>query len=304
MSYAEQFFNLKGTRTLNYADNLAWFGKQSYVYSNESMMLDVIKSSTALKNPITALYAYLWGRENGYKASELFRKGLIIGLYNSNIGETYTFKLYKFNDDGSANFITHKCGICCPMVSANGGENYKTFLNLEDFDIVRYLNGGNYWFDDWTNKPAGVGTATTGVAKTFWDFYKNLPGFLSGLSDDVVNMMKTFKEGQNIKICPLSYADVTTDLTDEIGNICNVDRLTCKVIDKYIPSFRPSNFKVGNVDFWSSLLEDVTIDQIENIPGGRGLIRLSGAVSVAQAQLDYSLLQIGNTSNLKFKIQI
>ena len=304
MSYAEQFFNLKGTRTLNYADNLAWFGKQSYVYSNESMMLEVIKSPIALENPITALYAYLWARENGYKASDLFRKGLIIGLYNSNIGETYTFKLYKFNDDGSANFITHKCGMCCPMVSANGGENYKTFLNLEDFDIVRYLNGGNYWFDDWTNKPAGVGTATTGVAKTFWDFYKNLPGFLSGLSDDVVDMMKTFKEEQNIKICPLSYADVTTDLTDEIGNICNVDRLTCKVIDKYIPSFRPSNFKVGNVDFWSSLLEDVTIDQIENIPGGRGLIRLSGAVSVAQAQLDYSLLQIGNTSNLKFKIQI
>ena len=31
MSYAEQFFNLKETRTLNYADNLAWFGKQSYV---------------------------------------------------------------------------------------------------------------------------------------------------------------------------------------------------------------------------------------------------------------------------------
>ena len=304
MSYAEQFFNLKETRTLNYADNLAWFGKQSYVYSNESMMLDVIKSPTALENPITALYAYLWGRENGYKASELFRKGLIIGLYNSNIGETYTFKLYKFNDDGSANFISHKCGMCCTMVSANGGENYKTFLNLEDFDIVRYLNGSNYWFDDWTNKPAGVGTATTGAAFTFWNVFKKQPGFLSGLSDDVVDMMKTFKEGQNIKICPLSYADVTTDLTEEIGNICNVDRLTCKVIDKYITSFRPSNFKVGNVDFWSSLLEDVTIDQIENIPGGRGLIRLSGAVSVAQAQLDYSLLQIGNISNLKFKIQI
>ena len=117
-------------------------------------------------------------------------------------------------------------------------------------------------------------------------------------------MMKTFKEGQNIKICPLSYADVTTDLTEEIGNICNVDRLTCKVIDKYLPSFRPSNFKVGNVDFWSSLLEDVTIDQIEKIPGGRGLVRLAGAVSIAEAQLNDSLVQIGHTSNLRFKIQI
>ena len=303
MSYAEQFFNLKETRTLNYADNLAWFGKQSYVYSNESMMLDVIKSPIALENPITALYAYLWARENGYKASELFRKGLIIGLYNSNIGETYTFKLYKFNDDGTANFITYKCGMCCTIVSANGGENYKTYLKLEDFDIVRYLNGGKYWFDDWTNKPAGVGTATGG-ASSFWNVFKKQAGFLSGLSDDVVDMMKTFKEGQNIKICPLSYADVTTDLKDEIGNICNVDRLTCKVIDKYVPSFRPANFKVGNVDFWSSLLEDVTIDQIEKIPGSRGLIRLAGAVSVAQAQNDFSLLQIGNTSNLKFKIRL
>ena len=303
MSYAEQFFNLKETRTLNYADNLSWFGKQSYVYSNESMMLDVIKSSIALENPITALYAYLWARENGYKASELFRKGLIIGLYNSNIGETYTFKLYKFNNDGSANFISHKCGMCCPMVSANDGGNYKTFLNLEDFDIVRYLNGGNHWFDDWTNKPAGVGTATAGAAE-FWNVFNKQPGFLSGLSDDVVDMMKTFKEGQNIKICPLSYADVTTDLKDEIGNICNVDRLTCKVIDKYLPSFRPSNFKVGNVDFWSSLLEDVTIDQIEKIPGGRGLVRLAGAVSIAEAQLNDSLVQIGHTSNLRFKIQI
>ena len=303
MSYAEQFFNLKETRTLNYADNLTWFGKQSYVYSNESMMLDVIKSPIALENPITALYAYLWARENGYKASELFRKGLIIGLYNSNIGETYTFKLYKFNDDGTANFISYKCGMCCPVVSANAGENYKTYLNLEDFDIVRYLNGGYYWFDEWTNKPAGVGTATTGAA-SFWNVFKKQPGFLSGLSDDVVDMMKTFKPGQNIKICPLSYADVTTDLRDEIGNICNVDRITCKVVDKYIPSFRPAYFNVGTVDFWSSLLEDVTIDQIEKIPGSRGLKRLSGAVSVAEAQLDYSLLQIGSTSNLKFKIQI
>ena len=304
MSYAEQFFNLKETRTLNYADNLAWFGKQSYVYSNESMMLDVIKSPIALENPITALYAYLWARENGYKASELFRKGLIIGLYNSNIGETYTFKLYKFNNDGSANFISHKCGMCCPMVSANGGENYKTFLKLEDFDIVRYLNGDNYWFDHWDNKPTGVGTATTGAAFTFWNVFKKQPGFLSGLSDDVVDMMKTFKYGQNIKICPLSYADVTTDLTEEIGNICNVDRLTCKVIDKYIPSFRPSNFNAETVDFWSSLLEDVSLDQIETIPGSRGLIRLSGAISVVDAQKDESLLQIGNISNLKFKIQI
>lgn len=303
MSYAEQFFNLKETRTLNYADNLAWFGKQSYVYSNESMMLDVIKSPIVLENPITALYAYLWARENGYKASDLFRKGLIIGLYNSNIGETYTFKLYKFNVDGSANFISHKCGMCCTMVSANDGGNYKTFLNLEDFDIVRYLNGGNYWFDDWTNKPAGVGTATSGAAM-FWNVFKKQPGFLSGFSDDVVDMMKTFKEGQNIKICPLSYADVTTDLTEEIGNICNVDRLTCKVIDKYIPSFRPSNFKVGNVDFWSSLLEDVTPDRIIKIPGGRGLVRLAGAVSVEEAQNDASLVQIGHTSNLRFKIQI
>ena len=261
------------------------------------------KLCLTLDNPITALYAYLWARENGYNASELFRKGLIIGLYNSNIGETYTFKLYKFNNDGSANFISHKCGMCCTMVSANDGGNYKTFLNLEDFDIVRYLNGGNYWFDDWTNKPAGVGTANAGAA-AFWDVFKKQPGFLSGLSDDVVDMMKTFKEGQNIKICPLSYADVTTDLTEEIGNICNVDRLTCKVIDKYVPSFRPSNFKVGNVDFWSSLLEDVTIDQIEKIPGSRGLIRLAGAVSVEEAQNNASLVQIGHTSNLKFKIQI
>lgn len=304
MSYAEQFFNLKESRALNYADNLAWFGKQSYVYSNESMMLDVIKSPMALKNPITALYAFLWARENGYKASELFRKGLIIGLYNSNVGETYTFKLYKFNDDGSANFIAYNCGLCCPVVSANGGENYKTYLNLEDFDVVRYLNGGYYWFDEWTDKPSGVGTATSGSAKTFWDVYKKLPSFISGLSDDVVDMMKTFKEGQNIKICPLSYADVTTDLVDEIGNICKVDRITCKVIEKYVPSVKPNNFKVGTVDFWSSLLEDVTIDQIEKISGSRGLIRLSGAVSVAEAQLDYSLLQIGNISNLKFKIQI
>ena len=117
-------------------------------------------------------------------------------------------------------------------------------------------------------------------------------------------MMKTFKEGQNIKICPLSYGDVTTDLTEEIGNICNVDRLTCKVIDKYMPSFRPSNFKVGTVDFWSSLLEDVTLDRITKIPGSRGVIRLAGAISVEQAQNDAALLQIGSTSNLKFKIKI
>lgn len=306
MSYAEQFFNLKETRTLNYADNLAWFGKESYAYKNESMMMDVIKSPIALQNPVVALYAYLWARENGYNASDLFKKGLVIGIYNKNIGETYTFKLYKFNADGSANFLTVGCGICCTVVSANDGGNYPSFLNLEDFDIVRYLNGEHNWFESWTNKPTGVGSATSGFAKNFWDVYKKLPGFFSGISDDITSMMKTFKTGQNIKICPLCYADFDDDLKTNvgIGAIAKVDRLTYRVFQKYFPGASLNNFKPGHPDYWSSLLEDVTPERISKIPGGRGCIRLAGPVSVEEAQNDGSLLQIGYTSNLKFKIQI
>ena len=96
MSYAEQLFNLNQSKVLNFADNLAWFGKQSYVYSNPDMMKEVISSHVALQNPLTALYAYIWARENGLNASTLFQKGLVIGIYNANVGETYLFKLYQF----------------------------------------------------------------------------------------------------------------------------------------------------------------------------------------------------------------
>ena len=302
MSYAEQFFNLKGTRTLNYADNLAWFGKQSYVYSNEGMMLEVISSQVGLQNPITALYAYLWARENGYSASTLFHKGLVIGIYNSNIGETYLFKLYQFNSDGSADFVTWKCGFGAPAVSAYDGGNYASFLKLEDYDIVRYLNGEYNWFENWINKPSGVNTGN----KTFWETYRKLPGFLNGISDDVKSMMKTFKTGQNIKICPLSYADINDYIKTELklDNLVKVDTLTYKVFKKYFPNMEIDNFTVGKVDFWSVLLEDVTPERISKVPGIRGCLRLAGPMSVEEAQTDGTVVQIGSFSNFNLKVRI
>lgn len=306
MSYAEQFFNLKETKILNYADNLAWFGKQSYVYSNEGMMLEVISSQIGLQNPITALYAYLWARENGYSASTLFQKGLVIGIYNSNIGETYLFKLYQFNSDGSADFVTWKCGFGAPTVSANDGGNYASFLKLEDYDIVRYLNGEYNWFENWTNKPSGVNTASPGNTKTFWETYRKLPGFLNGISDDVKSMMKTFKTGQDIKICPLSYADINDYIKTELklDNLVKIDTLTYKVLKKYLPNIEIGNFTVGKVDFWSVLLEDVTTERISKVPGIRGCLRLAGAMSVEEAQTDGTVIQIGSFSNFNLKVRI
>lgn len=306
MSYAEQLFNLNQSKVLNFADNLAWFGKQSYVYSNPDMMKEVISSHVALQNPLTALYAYIWARENGLNASTLFQKGLVIGIYNANVGETYLFKLYQFNSDGSADFITWKCGFASPAVSANDGGNYASFLKLEDYDIVRYLNGGVNWFENWESKPSGVSTASAGNTKTFWDTCKKLPGFMTGISDDVQSMMKTFKGGQNIKICPVSYADINQyiDKDLKLENFVKVDSMTVRVMNKLVPGLSVGNLTPGKADFWSALLEDVTPEQISRVPGIRGCLRMSGAMTVEQSQTDGTVVQIGSFSNFNLKIRM
>lgn len=89
MSYAEQFYGMMGNQALLYADNLAWFGTESYVYKSTDLMMKVIQNPVAMTNKVAAFYAYLWARAKSMKASDYFKKGTEISFYNTDLGRSF-----------------------------------------------------------------------------------------------------------------------------------------------------------------------------------------------------------------------
>lgn len=106
MSYAEQFYGMMGNQALLYADNLAWFGTESYVYKSADLMMKVIQNPVAMSNKVAAFYAYLWARAKGMKASDYFKKEMEISFYNTDLGRSFEAKIIAFNEDGSATFVS------------------------------------------------------------------------------------------------------------------------------------------------------------------------------------------------------
>lgn len=265
MSYAEQFFGTKQNLVLQYADNLALFGEESYVYKNPSLMKEVIANEVALLNPTTAYYAYLWARENGYKAVDYFTKGLVIAIYNSNLNATYHFVLVDFNEDGSAKFISTESCLMAPASTSTVGTD---ILNYEDYDIVQYLNGEINWFEKWENKPASVPmsfpTNTTNMFKNL----RTKKGFLSGFDYRLKKLLKTFKEGYNFPILPIGSDDYLNKVLEETGYKTNFNNISENAHNFYVEYTlkKDTSDNVIGKEFYGYLIDEVTADQITNYP--------------------------------------
>lgn len=272
MSYAQQFFGNKQNQVLNYADNLAWFGKESYVYSNSDMMLEVIKNPIAMSNPNTALYAYFWARENDYTISELFQVGQIISIYQNDLDRNLNFVLANFNDDGSATFISTEPLCAAPLSSA---ATQAQVLKYTDYDFVQYLNGDLNWWYNWKDKPASVTSQISQAYYTSIYKLKKLNGFLYGLDDEIRNKLLSFVENENLVCLPVEYNDLATNgyMMDNyvrkpklVYSTPAAYKFTCMVND--LPE--DSNYK-PNKTFWGHLIKPfVSADELGTNYGFRG----------------------------------
>lgn len=282
MSYAEQYFGVKQNQILQYADNLAFFGKDSYVYKNEKMMLEIINNELALTNTVAAFYCYIWAKENGYVVSDLFKVGLKISIYNQDYETTYDFVLYKFNEDGSADFVNSEVMFASPMSTATDGLE---ILNLENYDIVQFLNGGENWRNDWAKTTDIPATVDKNTGNYVLQNYKHLKGFLNGIEEEAKENLKSFKDDKNIYFTPISAEDAIEIIDNTDATLHKVSKQALKFHEKYISKYAPlgTNFVVGS-PIWTSLIEDVTAEAIANKPLLRGNIVLSTlAVNTVEA---------------------
>lgn len=290
MSYAEQFFGTKQNLVLQYAENLAFFGEESYVYKNANLMKEVIANEVALTNPTTAYYAYLWARENGLAAIDYFNAGLVIAIYNSELNMTFHFVLVDFNDDGSGLFINQEVSLMFHNSTATNGLEV---LNYEHYESIQYLNGENNWYSKWTDKPASNTEVINVSANNAFRILRTKKGFLSGLDNKLKNLLKTFKEGYNFPILPISYDDfykytVTKPLLSS-ANLKTLSKNCVDMYETYSNQSGSSSIKIG-ILFYGCLLEEVTADQITTQPRYRAGWSSGGTVQ--------PLNNIQNASNM------
>jgi hypothetical protein len=303
-SYAEQFFGVKQNQILQYAENLAFFGVESYVYKNASLMKEVIENEIALLNPTTAYYAYLWAREKGYKAIDKFNAGLVIALYNSDLNMTYHFVLVDFNEDGSGVFINREP---VAMLSATSATNYLEVLNYEDYELIQYLNGEKNWYKKWETKPS----SNTEVITQVINGYKTLryiDGFLNGFDYRLKKLLKTFKDGFNFPILPITHADYNNQTFANLGYKTNLRTINENCVDFYTTYVNTSG-DVGNIKlgakYYGCLIEEATADQITNRPSFRaGFDGNGGSWNVAGVQSSSAgVCSLTSNSPINVKIQ-
>lgn len=216
MSYAEQFFGVKETEVMAYVNDLAWFGKDSYVYSSSDLMGKIISSARGLQNPVANFYIYLWAKENGESVASLFKPGFKISLYNKDLGYAIPFVLFRAGTDNSqeyADFITEYpafYGVSSGFEADTSGQN---ILNFEDYTFNEYLNGTK---SDWFEEFAAYNSAIDPTFKRV-NVLKKLPGFCHGLLDDVLEELipyKTLADNTELRILLPSADDFTEAMTN------------------------------------------------------------------------------------------
>ena len=308
MSYADQFFGTKQNLVLQYTENLAFFGEDSYVYKNPSLMKEVIANEIALLNPTTAYYAYLWARENGYKAVDYFTKGLVIAIYNSELNATYHFVLVDYNEDGSAKFISREPCLLCAMSTSTTGID---ILNYEDYDMVQYLNGEINWFDRWENKPASIPAVFPTNSNSLYKKLRTKKGFLSGFDYKLKSLLKTFKDGYNFPVLPINPEEFDNVTMKNCGYQTNFNVINENCYNFYADNAVaaiPDNVAIGGM-YYGCLFEEVTADQITNRPlyrAGFGSYKGTGVYTLERVQNEtttnlYAAITHGSPINLKIQ---
>ena len=225
MSYAEQFFGIKENEAVGYANDLAWFGEDSYVYKSADLMHKVIDSPRALLNPVSNFYVFNWLKNQGEDLSSALEPGFEISLYNSDLGFSIPYVLFRFTQDGNADFMSKRPSI----ISFNGysaGGNSSEILNLEDYSINQYLNSGKHnWFLDFSSYNGTVDPTFTKLNNV-----KMLPGYLHGILKEIKERLipiKSLENGKKLYVISPSASDMDAYriAMNESGftNLCKTD---------------------------------------------------------------------------------
>lgn len=269
MSYAEQFYGMMSNQALLYADNLAWFGTESYVYKSTDLMLKVIQSPVALSNKAAALYAYLWAREKGMAASDYFQKGLEISFYNTDLGRSFNAKILEFNEDGSATFVSTHSWFFMPLSDKVKGINV---INVEDYFITQMMNGGMNWYANWKaatgNQESSYLTGTTGSGKML-KRYVNQAGFIHGLEYPLQKRLVAYKTAN----VPIYFHPLSTEVAQKLDTKTRAGmmRINKEVYDDVMQELGEEfhNFKLNGY-YWAALFEqvgEVADDSFQNMRG-------------------------------------
>ncbi len=256
MSYAEQFYGMMSNQALLYADNLAWFGTESYVYKSTDLMLKVIQNPVALSNKVAALYAYLWAREKGMTAADYFQKGLEISFYNTDLGRSFNAKILEFNEDGSATFVSTHSWFFMPLSDKSKGTNV---INVEDYYITQMMNGGLNWYANWKTSTGDQEPSfiedSSGSAKLLRK-YRKKAGFLHGIEDAMRKRLVAYKTANvPVYFFPLSTEGAQKLTTAERAKMIQINKeVYDDVMEEMGEEFH--NFRLNGY-YWSALFEPV-----------------------------------------------
>jgi hypothetical protein len=187
MSYAEEFFGVREMEALTLADNLAWFGKDSYVYKSSDLMNKVLNSVQAMTNPISALYCYLWLREKGLDTSTYFPAFSKIAVYNKDFGEQFEF--YKILDlsNGSSLFAMAESLFTCAQFESIIDANilYTDMLNYDNYPFCRWMNSDDTnLVKNWPGR-TNLKMYANDRRTNLYEILAETPGFIHGLDSEV-----------------------------------------------------------------------------------------------------------------------
>ena len=215
MSYAEQIFNNMGVNTLIYANDLAFFGFDSYVYKNPSLMMKVLKSPVALDNSVAAYYAMIWCKENGVIFTTYAKVGQQISFFHGGIGINITLDIADITSN-KLTLVAHDIDfsmrpslygdkVTVTSTTDTTPSESKLYLNWQS---LQWLNSNAINGKWWSKKYAldNFNTSTDTDDKTMF----NMCGFLYGLDSRFVNSITADSNGKKVNY--LKVADIRTNL--------------------------------------------------------------------------------------------
>lgn len=283
MSYAEQFFGVRENEAISFADNLAFYGVDSYVYDSYDMMERILNSQRAKMNHAAAFYIVKKLRDDAINLSGVLPLGFEISVFNSDLNLNFIFKLLRFNQDGSADFIT-KCPAVAGMLgNYESGTNSANLLNFEDYGMNQYLNSKEEdWFFDFNTYNSTVDTTYNNLIAL-----RSIPGWLHGFGDDVLDSLKPFKtleDSRSTKLVALvASSEDMTDMVNDLGyTIANLGKGTAQrtaihfakrvrdacpndtVRQAYMPNSAYNSLLNPNQPYDIHCLEEITASQIES----------------------------------------
>lgn len=310
MSYAERYFGIKEAEAREFADNLAWFGEDSYVYKNPAMMVKIINSNTAIQNPVSNEYIAKWVSKNNYNAQGIIDAGFTIGIYNSDLDRTIYFDAVKQFSDGSILYVTQKEQLAYVNIQNMNPTEYPNFggdiCTYDDYIAVAYLNSK---YNNWKAEFQGIDKDGQNVFSQSWSFSHWLslrPGFLHGIDKDILNYLKPVEpDAGDYLVLPVNNTYIS-DIADYASAHEDLFLMSDEAYQDYIDALNADVADVGTLSsietyllprkngtpvYWVPAIDNVEAETTFTYPRERGTIALSGNYvtdAYIQAQADIS----------------